>query len=226
MILRMDEIEYNMFTQYCWEVQLSPSDVLRTFIRSLETAEETTEITDELVLKIAGKTRLSPMFVENTLHRYRSSWKLQAQALFKPSPARLATATCLEDLVDDKEPDYTNLAVILASSTGYAPMQIERVLKRYPLNIEAQFLELFRALNPRIEEPGRVTLQIGDHRIAYSLNSLDELAAEVQLALSQTLPTEYDVARLTKMIDDADQANMPSDQEFGVWLENMEKEKE
>jgi len=222
MVIRVDDIEYGIINQYCWEAQLSPSDVIRTMIRSLECVEDETIVTDDLIIKIASKTRHSPLFVETTLRRYRNNWKLQAQALFKVDRSRLETATCLEDILDDKEPDYTELAVTLSTSTGYAPMQIERVLKRYPHNIEAQFLELFRALNPRIEEPGRVTLQIGDHRIAYNLNSLDELAAEVQLALSQTLPTEYDVARLTKMIDDADQSKMPSDQDFESWMKAME----
>ena len=225
--IRMDIVEYDILNQYCWNNHTSPSDVIRKMIREqLDVEDKIPFVSQDLILRISGKTRHSPLFVEKILNKYRGNWELQAQALFRTSPARLATAKCLEDILDDKEPDYDNLAIAISTSTGYRPIQVERVLKRYPLNIELQFLELFRALQPRIEEPGRVSLKIGNNRMGYDLNSLDELAQAVKASLAQTLPTEFDVARLTKLIDNSNQDEMPSDQDFEAWLKNLDVNEE
>ena len=227
--LRVDEIEYDILTEYCWNNRISPSDVFRKFIRDhLDTKKITIKGSsyETLIQRICGRTQHSPLFVERILIKYHENWKLQAQALFRVSDARLETATCLEDILDDKEPNYENLAVAISKSTGYRPTQVEKILKRYPHNIELQFLELFRALQPRIEGERKVSLKIGDNRQIFDLTSLDELSREVHNELRQTLPTEFDIARLTELIDKSGQEELPSDKDFNTWLQSMKAKNE
>lgn len=216
MTIRISDFEHSLLHEHCRAHGITLSDFVCQAVRSIIILAEP-EYSDATILQIAKKARRTPMFVERILNKYPGNWKMQVQGIFMPSSARISASTCLEDFLKTSDPDFTTLAVTVATATGFGPIRVERILKKYPLNIELQILELFRALEPRIEAPGEVSLKIGDSRNIYPLNSLDDFAKRVHTDIQQTLPTDFDVARLTKLIEE-EQDDMPSNKDFGEWL--------
>lgn len=222
--IKLDEITYNILATYCFNNVVSPRGIITRLINDYlddETIEQQRQVSEELLLKICGKTGHNPLYVEKILRRFHDNWRLQAQTLFRPSMAKLEAAESLNDFIEEVEPCYDEIILKIAEATGYSPSYILTILKRYPSNLELQFMELFRALRPQIEENNQVSILIESKRIMFNLISLDEFAAEVKIKLQRTLPTELDVARLTDLIESTGKDELPSDKDFEDWLKTL-----
>jgi len=210
MTIRIGDLERDLLMKHCSMLRSSPSEFINQLIRE-HIIKADPGYTEDEISAIAAKTGHTPGYVEKVLEKYRDNWKLQVQTLFRPSRARLSVAKGLQEFIDEKSPDYSELSVAIAQATGFRPTMIERILRHYPDNIELQVLELFKALSPRIEPDGSVTLKIQGGYSTYPLNSLSEFANLVRNDIQKLLPTEFDVARLTEMINDHE---LPSEQSF------------